>query len=1065
MDANRLKTCNCCGSKLNLSLLEKNKYVKCEYCDAYNDINIHDEKFERLIDEVKIELRNGNFDKADEKVEELLSTYKDEPLVYFYKVLVDCKIVYVKEDPDDEESKGIPTYTSIKFNSPAVTKYGKKCLEKEKDSKIAASYEKVFNTIERDREAIKKLLTDKDPRHDYDVFICFKKSDVEDPSKDTPEAKEAQRLYTYLCKTYGDKLKIFYAPESLDGSAPWEQLIFNALARAKLLIVIGYSSDTLNATWVKNEWNRFIDMMEDGNFGDKEIFVAGASDGNVSYIPTKLKKYQAKPADTSLHAEIKKTIDDVIFYSQNNDKEENTPKEVAQIKKTVKYEMLQDVGKIEQAKVRTYDHSHSEADVEIDLILAKTNPELALKHLSDIDRYPNQDDQAVKKAKFFVKNEELINKKKPLTLELFESIKEELEDIIDSESYSKIFSFLIEIAQNNREQLKFRVVLIKYLFEHYDYIKDNKNYTELLVRCSYNLFVDKARVSVESWKDALDYFDDLYKITYSKCDEVDLSKNNLTYFVCLRAISLFPDSKVKEYLKGLPQDMTFRSNKEFNLTCVKYYNSDWVNLFANPIPLRAVVYAERATYLIKNNKYGPYDIYDDLCTIYMECINETEAYSSLAVLYYLEMVYEFLAMVDVRKSDTGLLDEYYELTIENVIRNNKTDEVNAKFVTEQHKLFKDAIELMFKDKSEEELIKEINAIATRFTDAYLKDEYVRMAKSYVKSKNRQNQVGKANHAATNLINKKITELGKKAPQEIFDSIDDLILEKDPVEYNKKANRILDVVDNQIAEKMKRERRKVFAAQIMYAMLCIAFASLLGYFGFFDHNSIKARNEETGIIIAYALAVFASGCLFTYPWLCKKRENNLTEFMHCALGGIIVFLSYLFFASFGYLIYADVGHALVTDTFYVVRMTLTPVIGVLLFIVSIVCFGDIRELDYFHLAGTAVFIAVNIFASKLPILYMTSLLFAAIGFVNYFRITLYHEKTSMRICTLISFAIAIAVFSVCIPTFQFLGNEVYLAASNIKWLEVIYLILYVIVSGAPIIGLTWYNIYLMVSGNF
>ncbi|MEG1609185.1 MAG: toll/interleukin-1 receptor domain-containing protein, partial [Clostridia bacterium] len=59
--------------------------------------------------------------------------------------------------------------------------------------------------------------------------------------------------------------KVFFSPESLKGKGGenYEPLIFNALdTSAVMLTLCTENKDYLNTTWVKNEWSRFVELME-----------------------------------------------------------------------------------------------------------------------------------------------------------------------------------------------------------------------------------------------------------------------------------------------------------------------------------------------------------------------------------------------------------------------------------------------------------------------------------------------------------------------------------------------------------------------------------------------------------------------------------------------------------------------------------------------------------------------------------------------------------------------------------------------------------------------------------
>ncbi|MBR5897582.1 MAG: TIR domain-containing protein, partial [Lachnospiraceae bacterium] len=104
----------------------------------------------------------------------------------------------------------------------------------------------------------------------YDVFICYKETD-EDTKKTTEDVAYCTRLYEILTKS---GYKVFFARETLQNklSIDYEPYIFAALKSSKVMAVIGSKSEYFTATWVKNEWSRFLKLMEKDS--NKQIFFA-----------------------------------------------------------------------------------------------------------------------------------------------------------------------------------------------------------------------------------------------------------------------------------------------------------------------------------------------------------------------------------------------------------------------------------------------------------------------------------------------------------------------------------------------------------------------------------------------------------------------------------------------------------------------------------------------------------------------------------------------------------------------------------------------------------------------
>ena len=126
------------------------------------------------------------------------------------------------------------------------------------DAKII--YREEAKTIDRIQKSILSIVENEDP---YDVFICYKETD--ENGNRTEDSLLAQDIYTELVK---EDYKVFFSRVTLRDKAgtEYEPYIYAALKSAKVMLVIGTKFEYFDAVWVKNEWGRFLSMMEE----DKE---------------------------------------------------------------------------------------------------------------------------------------------------------------------------------------------------------------------------------------------------------------------------------------------------------------------------------------------------------------------------------------------------------------------------------------------------------------------------------------------------------------------------------------------------------------------------------------------------------------------------------------------------------------------------------------------------------------------------------------------------------------------------------------------------------------------------
>ena len=72
----------------------------------------------------------------------------------------------------------------------------------------------------------------------------------------------AQNIYQMLTKS---GYRVFFSRISLEDKLgqKYEPYIYSALNSAKLMLVVGTEKEEFNTPWVKNEWVRFLNMMQE----------------------------------------------------------------------------------------------------------------------------------------------------------------------------------------------------------------------------------------------------------------------------------------------------------------------------------------------------------------------------------------------------------------------------------------------------------------------------------------------------------------------------------------------------------------------------------------------------------------------------------------------------------------------------------------------------------------------------------------------------------------------------------------------------------------------------------
>lgn len=254
--------CKICGAPLETDGTKS--VVKCKYCGNSNIVATTEETNE--INDAMFLLRQGNFDDADEKFQDIISRYPKSSEAYYGRVLCKYGIVYVD---DALENKKVPTIYNLNIKSFIDDPLFKKALDyanEETKKDYLASAEKI--------EAIRKEWVEKaNKEKPYDVFICFKDSDREAGIQRTEDSIAATDIYHYL-KDQG--LNVFFSRETLRGkvSEKFEPYIFNALNTAPVMLVYTQKKEYVESTWVKNEWMRFVKKIKNKEKTFKGLIVA-----------------------------------------------------------------------------------------------------------------------------------------------------------------------------------------------------------------------------------------------------------------------------------------------------------------------------------------------------------------------------------------------------------------------------------------------------------------------------------------------------------------------------------------------------------------------------------------------------------------------------------------------------------------------------------------------------------------------------------------------------------------------------------------------------------------------
>ena len=245
--------CKMCGGSLDIT--EGMTVCECEYCGTMQTIpQVDDEKKITLFTRANRLRAACEFDKAAGVYENIVSDFPEEAEAYWGLVLCKFGIEYV-DDP--ATGKKIPTCHRSSFESIMDDPDFEQTMENA-DPIARKVYREEAKTIDGIQKGILEISGKEEP---YDIFICYKETD--DSGERTVDSVIAQDVYDALTeKGY----KVFFSRITLEDKLgqEYEPYIFAALNSAKVMLAFGTDYEYYNAVWVKNEWSRFLSLIEKG---------------------------------------------------------------------------------------------------------------------------------------------------------------------------------------------------------------------------------------------------------------------------------------------------------------------------------------------------------------------------------------------------------------------------------------------------------------------------------------------------------------------------------------------------------------------------------------------------------------------------------------------------------------------------------------------------------------------------------------------------------------------------------------------------------------------------------
>ena len=242
--------CKMCGS--NLEIEDSITVCKCEKCGTSQTVpDIEDDKELKLFERAGRLRFNCDFDKAAGIYNTITDSYTEEAEGYWGLIL--CK--YGIEYADNASGKKVPVCHRISYDSVMDDEDFELVMENS-DSESRAIFREEAKIIEENRKKYIQIAESEQP---YDIYISYRAKD--DNGDKTAVSEIAGHLYNKLTSA---GYSVFLSEAALKGKkqSDCEPYIYSALNSANVMLALGTSYDDYNDVWVKNEWNRYLEIAE-----------------------------------------------------------------------------------------------------------------------------------------------------------------------------------------------------------------------------------------------------------------------------------------------------------------------------------------------------------------------------------------------------------------------------------------------------------------------------------------------------------------------------------------------------------------------------------------------------------------------------------------------------------------------------------------------------------------------------------------------------------------------------------------------------------------------------------
>ncbi len=277
--------CIRCGKEIENKT--ENKVATCSHCGTRQAFPLcNDEGMASQYDSASLLFNANEYDNAAGLYKHLAKVNPSDPIAHWMLVLCKYGIQYCKSDDSTEWKSTIKRFQTTRVQEDPDYKEAIRLADDSQKPLLKREAEE----LERMRLNIEKLYKKEIP---VDVFISYKETD--ENGKRTYDSDFAKELYRELRKK---GYEVFYAPITLKGKAGefFEPYIYSAIHSAKAMVVIGTKPEYFKSAWIRNEWIRFLPIVNESN--GRKLLIPVCRSIHPNDLPKELSRFEIIDMET-----------------------------------------------------------------------------------------------------------------------------------------------------------------------------------------------------------------------------------------------------------------------------------------------------------------------------------------------------------------------------------------------------------------------------------------------------------------------------------------------------------------------------------------------------------------------------------------------------------------------------------------------------------------------------------------------------------------------------------------------------------------------------------------------